>query len=55
MYDVLGNEVASLVDEQKQSGAFEVLFNASDLSSGVYYYQLKAGEFTSTKKLVLMK
>ena len=55
VYDVLGNEVASLVDEQKQSGSFDVNFNASALSSGVYYYQIKAGEFTSTKKLVLMK
>ncbi|NNG26252.1 MAG: T9SS type A sorting domain-containing protein [Ignavibacteriaceae bacterium] len=55
VYDVLGNEVASLVDEQKQSGKFDVNFNASALSSGVYYYQIKAGEFTSTKKLVLMK
>ena len=55
VYDVLGNEVASLVDEQKQSGAFDVHFNANALSSGVYYYTLKAGEFTSTKKLVLMK
>jgi len=55
VYDVLGNEVASLVDEQKQSGTFDVNFNASNLSSGVYYYQIKAGEFTSTKKLVLMK
>jgi len=55
VYDVLGNEVASLVDEQKQSGIFNIHFNASALSSGVYYYTLKAGEFTSTKKLVLMK
>jgi len=55
VYDVLGNEVASLVDEQKQSGIFDVHFNASALSSGVYYYTLKASEFTSTKKLVLMK
>jgi len=55
VYDVLGNEVASLVDEQKQSGIFNIHFNASALSSGVYYYTLKASEFTSTKKLVLMK
>ena len=55
VYDILGNEVASLVDERKQSGIFDVYFNASALSSGVYYYTLKAGEFTSTKKLVLMK
>ena len=55
VYDILGNEVASLVDEEKQSGLFNVEFNASNLSSGVYYYQLKIGEFTFTKKLVLMK
>jgi len=55
VYDVLGNEVASLVDEQKQNGTFDIHFSASTLSSGVYYYKLKAGEFTSTKKLVLMK
>ena len=55
VYDVLGSEVASLVDEQKHSGTFDVHFDANALSSGVYYYQLKAGEFTTTKKLVLMK
>ncbi len=55
VYDVLGHEVASLVDEQKQIGTFDVHFDANALSSGVYYYQLKAGEFTTTKKLVLMK
>jgi len=55
VYDILGNEVVSLVDEQKQDGTFEIHFNATTLSSGVYYYTLKAGEFTSTKKLVLMK
>jgi len=55
VYDILGNEVASLVDQLKQSGTFDVHFDANALSSGVYYYQLKAGEFTSTKKLVLMK
>jgi len=55
VYDVLGNEVASLVDEQKHSGTFDVHYNASTLSSGIYYYQLVTSEFTSTKKLILMK
>ncbi len=55
VYDVLGNEVASLVDEHKQSGSFDVQFDASALSSGVYYYTIKAADFTSTKKLVLIK
>lgn len=55
VYDVLGNEVSSLVNEQQQAGEFDIVFDASSLSSGVYYYQLKAGEFTATKKLMLMK
>jgi hypothetical protein len=55
VYDMLGNEVATLVDEYKPAGAYEVEFNASQLSSGVYFYQLKAGEFIETKKLILMK
>ncbi|NNG26251.1 MAG: T9SS type A sorting domain-containing protein [Ignavibacteriaceae bacterium] len=55
VYDVLGNEVASLVDEQKHSGTFDVHYNASALSSGIYYYRLVTSEFTSTKKLILMK
>jgi len=55
VYDVLGNEVASLVDERKHSGTFDVHYNASVLSSGIYYYQLVTSEFTSTKKLILMK
>jgi hypothetical protein len=55
VYDILGNEVATLVNEEKQSGIYEVEFNASNLSSGIYFYQLKAGDFISTKKLVLLK
>jgi len=55
VFDVLGNEIAILVDEYKQAGKYEVEFNASALPSGVYFYQLKAGDFIQTKKLVLMK
>jgi len=55
IYDILGNEVATLVDEEKPAGTYEVTWNANGLSSGVYFYQLKAGEFTQTKKLVLMR
>jgi hypothetical protein len=55
VYDILGNEVASLVNEQKPAGNYEVEFDGSNLSSGVYFYQLKAGNFLETKKFVMLK
>jgi hypothetical protein len=55
VYDVLGNEVALLVNEKKEIGNYEVSFDASNLSSGVYIYQLNVNEFINTKKMVLMK
>jgi photosystem II stability/assembly factor-like uncharacterized protein len=60
VYDVLGNEVAALVNEEKPAGAYTVRFNShsdegQNLSSGVYFYRLKAGSYISTKKLILMK
>jgi Secretion system C-terminal sorting domain len=55
VYDVLGNEVATLVEEEKQAGSYEVNFDASQLSSGVYFCKLTAGDFIETKKMLLMK
>jgi photosystem II stability/assembly factor-like uncharacterized protein len=59
IYDVLGNEVETLVDVYKPAGSYEVEFNTSSisyhLSSGVYFYQLKAGNFVQTKKMLLIK
>ncbi len=55
VYDVLGKEVAILINEEKPFGEYEVEFDASDLTSGIYFYQLKAGSFVETKKMVLMK
>ncbi|MFH1194249.1 MAG: LamG-like jellyroll fold domain-containing protein [bacterium] len=55
VYDILGNEVATLVNESKPAGNYEVKFDASNLSSGIYFYQLNAGSFTATKKLILLK
>jgi hypothetical protein len=48
-------EVATLVDEYKQAGSYKTDFNASGLVSGVYFYQLSAGSFVETKKLILIK
>jgi hypothetical protein len=57
VFDVLGNEVATLVDEYKSAGSYEVNFDASkyNLPSGVYLYKLKCGELSAVKKFVLMK
>ena len=55
VYDVLGNEVATLINEEKSAGSYEVEFNASSLPSGTYFYQLKAGSFIEAKKMVVIK
>ena len=52
---MLGNEVATLVKETKAAGSYNVTFNSGKLSSGVYYYQLKAGNVIETKKFELLK
>jgi hypothetical protein len=55
VYDVLGNEVATFINDQKQAGTYEVEFNGTELPSGIYFYQLKAGTFVETKKMILLK
>ena len=55
VYDILGREVATLVNEQKNAGYYRITFNASNLSSSVYFYRIQAGSFVSTKKFVLLK
>jgi hypothetical protein len=55
IYNVLGSEVVTLVNEVKPAGNYEVNFNASGLSSGVYYYSISAGKFNATKKMILIK
>jgi hypothetical protein len=55
VYNSLGQEVSTLVNEVLEGGNYDVTFDASDLTSGVYYYTLKAGDFVSTKKLMLVK
>ena len=55
VYDLLGNEIATLVNEFKPAGSYEVKFDASALSSGTYFYRLQAGKYVETKKLILLK
>jgi hypothetical protein len=55
VYDALGRQAAVLVNEARESGLHEVQFNAAALSSGIYYYELRAGSFRDVKKFVLMK
>lgn len=55
IYDVLGNEVAILVNEYKTPGSYQVSFDGKGFSSGIYFYKLTAGDFVSVKKMILMK
>ena len=55
IYDVLGNEVATLIDEYRVAGNYEIDFDATGLSSGVYFYKLIIADYSSTKKMILMK
>ena len=55
IYDVLGNEVATLLDEQKSAGIYNVELDAAQLTSGIYFYQLISKGFSSTKKMILLK
>jgi hypothetical protein len=55
LFDVLGKEVATLVNERQEAGAYNYTLNASNLSSGVYFYRLQAGNFVQTKKMMLIK
>ena len=55
VYNVLGKEMATLINEEKSAGNYSVSFDASYLSSGIYFYKLQAGTYVQTKKMVLMK
>jgi len=55
VYDVLGNEIVVLVNEEKPSGSYELTFGVTALPSGVYFYQLRAGNFVETKKMILLR
>ena len=55
VYDLLGREVSILVNERRDAGVHEVKFDGSSLASGVYFYRLQAGDFTQTKRLLLLR
>lgn len=55
IFDILGKEITTLVNETKDAGKYDVNFNASNLASGVYFYSIKAGNFNETKKMTLIK
>jgi len=55
VYDVLGNEVAELVNEKLNAGSYSVKFSGKNLSSGVYYYNMTADDFSETKRMILLK
>ncbi|NNJ51789.1 MAG: T9SS type A sorting domain-containing protein [Ignavibacteriaceae bacterium] len=55
VYDILGNEVAELVNKNQLAGKYEISFNASHLPSGIYFYTITSGNYSNTKKLILLK
>jgi len=55
VFDILGREVATLVNKQQKSGNYEVIFDASNLTSGIYFYRLQSGSFVATQKMVLLR
>lgn len=55
IFDILGEEIEVLVNEEKSSGYYEVNFNSKNYPSGTYIYELQAGEFTARRKMVLIK
>jgi photosystem II stability/assembly factor-like uncharacterized protein len=55
VYDLLGREVATLVNEEKPAGEYEVEFDGTELPNGIYFYQLRAGQYVKTKKMVVLK
>ncbi len=55
VYDILGNEIETLVNEEKSPGTYEVTWNAANLPSGVYFYQLRANNYIETKKMILLR
>jgi hypothetical protein len=55
VFDILGSEVATLVNEHKPPGSYEIDFDASRLPSGMYFYELRAGGFASTRKMIVVK
>mgnify|MGYP000393898194 CR=1 FL=1 len=55
VYDILGREVATLVNKYQRSGNYEIRFDATNLSSGIYFYTLRTGNFSESKKMILLK
>jgi len=55
VYDVLGNDIETLVNEEKPAGSYQIEFDGDRLTSGVYFYQLRAGDFVQTKKMILLR
>lgn len=55
VYDLLGKEVSTLVNEKLNPGTYRVEFNAGSLTSGVYFYRLSTGDFSDTKRMILIK
>jgi hypothetical protein len=55
LYDIMGSETATLFNEEKPAGSYEVQFDGSELASGIYFYKMQAGSFNQVRKMILIK
>jgi hypothetical protein len=55
VFDILGNEITTLINKKQNAGSYEIEFDGSDLSSGIYFYKIISGDFAETKQMVLIK
>jgi len=55
LFDILGREVSTLINESLQAGTYEVLFDGSNLSSGIYFYKITSGDYAASRKMILLK
>lgn len=55
IFNILGEEVSVLIDEEKEAGEHKIIFSAEGIASGIYYYKIKSGDYSETKKLIIVK
>ena len=55
IYDILGNEISTIIDKYQNGGEYDAIFQSDNLSSGIYFYKIQAGNFSAVKKMLLLQ